>query len=357
MFFNLTSGVPSSSPPREFELGYLITFKESPTRAENILAAVQSRGVGQVVRPVDHGLAPIVAVHTREYVEYLKTAYEKWIDIGGNPDGIFPDCAPVREFENRRKWGEDKKKGDGSQTKSKFPYAKDGGDLGRPGYFCFDMTGVIAEGTYKAAYDAAQVALTGADILMNEAERGVFALCRPPGHHAHKDLCAIAVRHLIDTHRVGRVAILDIDYHHGNGTQELFYEANNPLYVSLHAAVSYPYYWGSEDETGHSTGEGFNVNVPLKLGTQDEEYLDALKGVIDGAIRAFKPDALVVSLGVDTFKDDPIGGFFLTTECYTDIGRAIASVGVPTLFVMEGGYNVGKIGENVTNVLLGFDGK
>ncbi|KAI9363953.1 acetylpolyamine aminohydrolase protein [Zopfochytrium polystomum] len=235
--------------------------------------------------------------------------------------------------------------------------------MGQPGYFCFDLTGVIAEGTYVAAYDAAQVALTAADILVNEKENAVFALCRPPGHHASRDLfggycffnnAAIAVRYLIDVKKVGKVAILDIDYHHGNGTQDIFENCENPLFVSIHGQPDYPYYTGSSNETGKGAGLGFTRNIPLALGTRDEEYLLSLRDALSNTIQPFEPDVLVVSLGVDTYVEDNVGNFMLTSDCFIDIGRMIASVQKPTLFVMEGGYDVATLGKNVTNVLKGF---
>ncbi|KAJ3183015.1 hypothetical protein HDU87_007437 [Geranomyces variabilis] len=226
------------------------------------------------------------------------------------------------------------------------------------------MSGVIVEGTYPAAYTAAQVALTAGEILIKEKENAVFALCRPPGHHAHADLCGgycyfnnacIATHYLIDNLNVGSVAILDIDFHHGNGSQSIFYDTSNPLYVSLHGALDYPYFTGGQDEKGHGDGMGFNINIPLPIGTQDEEYIAALSKAIDAYVKPHDPAVVVVSLGVDTFCNDPLGGFFLTTQCYLDIGRVIGRLQRPTLFVMEGGYALEEIGENVVNVLQGFE--
>ncbi|KAI8818575.1 deacetylase [Fimicolochytrium jonesii] len=343
-------------PVEEFELGRFRPFQETPARVEHIIESIRTRNLGPVISPRDFGLAPVLKVHTLDYVDYMKTAYAAWTEIGGNPNGVFPDVFAVREFKmpNARS---------SEAGKSKFAYTPEGGPIGRPGYYCYDGTAVIADGTYEAAYDAAQVALTGAELLVNEMANGVFALCRPPGHHAHEDLCggycffnnaAVATRHLIDVLKVGKVAILDIDYHHGNGSQAIFYHQSNPLYVSLHAALEYPYYTGSERETGEGEGTGYNVNIPLPLGTQDEEYVAALTDVLEKRIRPYSPDYIVVSLGVDTFKDDPVGGLFLTTENYTRIGQVIASLSCPALFVMEGGYAVAAIGENVVNVLMGF---
>ncbi|KAJ3063794.1 hypothetical protein HDU98_000427 [Podochytrium sp. JEL0797] len=334
------------NPPHELELGHFVPFKESPARIDSILASLLSHSPTPfpILPPVDHGLAPILRVHTKEYVDYFREAYRVWVERGGNRDGVFPDAFAVRGFARE---------------------GVDGGVGGRPGYFCFDMTGIIAEGTFQAAYDAVQVAVTGCDVLMEKGEEAVFALCRPPGHHAHEDLCggycffnnaAIATRYLIEEKQAAKVCILDLDYHHGNGTQVIFYADANPLYVSIHGSPDYPMYWGSESEVGEGEGKGFNVNVPLPIGTRDASYLDALKGLVEGRVSEFQADVLVVSLGVDTFVDDVVGHFLLTSECYLKIGALVARVGArKTLFVMEGGYDVAAIGTNVTNVLRGFE--
>ncbi|KAJ3390238.1 hypothetical protein HDU84_007808 [Entophlyctis sp. JEL0112] len=340
------------APPLEFELGRLVPFKETPSRVDAILRALQSLPGFDVIPGVDHGKGPVERIHSREYLEYLSTAYQTWVDRGGNPDGVFPDVFAVREFAN-------------PHSKKSIAFPRDGGLGGQPGYFCFDMTGVIAPGTYVAAYEAAQVALTAADIILTDSAciQSAFALCRPPGHHAHKDLCggycflnnaAIAAQYLID--RSGaKVCILDIDYHHGNGTQAIFYDKENPLYVSLHGTPDYPMYWGSGDESGEGKGLGFNINVPLPVGTRDGEYLTALRGVVEGVISRFDADVVVVSVGVDTFKDDVVGNFLLTSECFSEMGRIISLLGKPTLFVMEGGYDIATVGTNVANLLRGFE--
>ncbi|KAJ3395716.1 hypothetical protein HDV05_003299, partial [Chytridiales sp. JEL 0842] len=214
------------------------------------------------------------------------------------------------------------------------------------------------------AYDAAQVALTAADLLTESNTQAVFALCRPPGHHAHRDLCggycffnnaAVATKYLIDVLKVGKVAILDVDYHHGNGTQAIFYNSPNPLYISLHGHPDYPLYLGSPSETGSGPGTNYNINIPLPIGTGDVTYLAELEKVIKGPLQEFEPNLLLVSLGVDTFERDPVGNFKLTSDCFLEMGKLIAGVGVKTLFVMEGGYDIPAIGRNVTNVLRGFE--
>ncbi|TPX32744.1 hypothetical protein SmJEL517_g04212 [Synchytrium microbalum] len=313
-----------------------MSYEETPARIEAILKHVKQLQ-WKVFSPLDHGWTPIEQVHKAEYIEYIKRAYHDWLKLKGNPDGVFPDGSAVREFGNLRR----------QKTISSIS--------------AVNPTTVIVEGTPVAAYQACQVALTAADILMTEGDSAVFALTRPPGHHAHPDICAgycffnnvaVVVEYLITQYKQ-KVAIIDIDYHHGNGTQDIFYTRKNPLYISIHGLPDYPYYWGASSETGEGDGEGYNINHPLPLGSQDPEYVEALKTVLS---RLDNPDVIVVSLGVDTFKEDPIGGFFLTTEGYFKIGQCLAASNVKKcLFVMEGGYNIEHIGVNVTSVLRGYE--
>ena len=164
---------------------------------------------------------------------------------------------------------------------------------------------------------------------------------------------AIATQYLIDTHKL-KVCILDIDYHHGNGTQCIFYSKQNPKFISLHDSEADPFYWGSDKATGKGDGLGFNVNIPLPSGTADAAYLAALEVAVRHHVLSFTPDVLVVSLGVDTFIDDPVGTFCITSDCFTSIGKVIGDAGLPTLFVQEGGYDSPELGINVCNVLQGF---
>ena len=201
--------------------------------------------------------------------------------------------------------------------------------------------------------------------LLRQGERAAFALCRPPGHHAaaaamggycYLNNAAIAVQALRDL-GVARVAVLDVDYHHGNGTQSIFYDRADVFFVSLHGdpRVEYPYFLGHADERGSGTGLGCNLNLPLPLGTAWSGYGPALDGACQ-AIATYGPEVLVVSLGVDTFEADPISKFKLTSDDYLRIGRRIASLRRPTLFVFEGGYAVDAVGVNAVNVLQGFEG-
>jgi acetoin utilization deacetylase AcuC-like enzyme len=203
-------------------------------------------------------------------------------------------------------------------------------------------------------------------------ERTAFALCRPPGHHAHANIAggycyinnaAVAAQSLLAPRSKRaradiRVAILDVDVHHGNGTQHIFYARNDVFFASLHGDPNwqYPYFLGGKDETGVGVGVGFNANFPLPKGATDHLFLSMLEAACE-RIAKFAPRYLVVSLGADTFCQDPLGGLALTEHVYARIGRALAQLGLPTVFIMEGGYAIAQLGANVVNVLLGFEGR
>jgi acetoin utilization deacetylase AcuC-like enzyme len=232
----------------------------------------------------------------------------------------------------------------------------------RIGRFSFDVASPIAAGTWEAAYWSAQSALTALDALLT-GERAAFALCRPPGHHCGADylggycyLNSAAIAAEAATAADRRVAILDVDYHHGNGTQDIFYARGDILFVSIHAdpKTDYPFFWGHEDETGEGDGEGANLNLVLPRGTDFAAYLPALDTAL-AKIAAVAPDLLVISYGADTYVGDPISQFRLETADYTAMARRIAALGLPALIVMEGGYAVDALGANVAAFLKGFE--
>jgi acetoin utilization deacetylase AcuC-like enzyme len=308
---------------------------------ERILARIEEVGLGEVLSPAEHDLEPILRLHDPDYVEFLQTAWERWKRAGYEGEAI-PEIWPARGQLHRPPEG----------------------IAGRLGYYALAAETSITEGTWVAARAAADVALTAADLLA-EGDPAAFALCRPPGHHAARDLfggycflnnTALAAQSLLDD-GAERVAVLDVDFHHGNGTQSIFYERGDVLFLSLHGdpARAFPYYTGYADETGAGPGEGTTANYPLPEGTDYERWSRALA---DAARRlhAYAPEALVVSLGVDTFRGDPISSFTLDTPDYLRMGAAIALLRLPTLFVMEGGYAVEEIGVNTVNVLTGFEG-
>jgi acetoin utilization deacetylase AcuC-like enzyme len=233
---------------------------------------------------------------------------------------------------------------------------------GKVGYYALAVETAMTAGTWEAAKASCAVAQT-AQRLVAGGERTAFALCRPPGHHAAIDMyggycflnnAAITAQMFLDD-GAKRVAVLDVDFHHGNGTQDIFYERSDVLFCSLHGQPedAFPHFLGYKDETGAGKGEGFNVNYPMPPGTPYSRWSKALKDAIK-RIKAYGPDALVISLGVDAYKDDPISFFKLDNEDFTDCGRQIAKLKLPTLFVMEGGYAIAEIGVNTVNVLDGF---
>jgi len=340
--------------------GHPFDTSEVPARAELILAAVSQAQLGPVLSPADHGLQPVLAVHDPDYVTYLRGAYDE-------SAARLNEAAPVFAwtFANRH-----------AMRKPKSV-------LGLKGYYAFGWASPILEGTWEAAYWSAQCAVTAA-ALVRQGQPTAYALCRPPGHHAAADLyggycylnnAAIAARHLqqpslnsarepaerpealgggatVDTIPV---AILDIDYHHGNGTQIIFYSDPTVLYCSLHAHPDedYPYYWGDTDERGTGPGEGTNRNWPLPKGTGDEAYLVALDQAL-AAIREFAPRYLVVSAGYDTVQGDPEGGFRITTGGLKEIGRRIAALALPAVIIQEGGYLLESLGQHTVAFLQAF---
>ena len=321
--------------------GELVAPFECPVRAEFILDRLRERGLGEVLAPQSFGLDPILAVHDSDYVAFLQSCWAEWQAEGYKGEAI------ATSWPSRR------------MTRSKPPRNIDG----RIGYYCLASETAISEGTWDAAMASAEVALT-AQALVSGGERSVFALCRPPGHHAAQDMfggycflnnAAIAAQAFRDA-GAERVAVLDVDFHHGNGTQAIFYDRADVMFLSLHGDPedAFPYFLGGVEETGGGAGDGFNVNYPLPVGCQFDQWSAALEDAC-GRIGAYAPDALVVSLGVDTFKDDPISFFKLESSDFRSYGARLAKLDLPTLFVMEGGYAVAEIGENTVNVLEGFE--
>ncbi|MEN8243577.1 MAG: histone deacetylase family protein [Thermodesulfobacteriota bacterium] len=320
--------------------GEFVTPFERPERMDLIMRRIETAKLGKVVGPKDFGIDPIARVHSSKYIDFLKSAHAEWKKRHGNTDAM-PICWPTRSF------------------RQKLPDAIDG----QLSYYSFDAGTPITGGTWQAITTSVNVALTGADLIKG-GEKCVFAACRPPGHHAGFDIyggycfinnAAVAAQALLDQ-GVERVALLDVDYHHGNGSQAIFYDRADVLYVSLHGdpRQEFPYFLGYADETGSGAGEGFNCNLPLPWGTLWQDYRESLTHGLE-QIRSFSPDVLLISLGVDTFEKDPISQFKLKSEHFFELGEAIAkTVHCPSLIIMEGGYAVENIGVNVVNVLAGF---
>jgi len=292
-----------------------------------------------MMEPTNHGLEPILAVHNADFVAFLRTIYADSAAYFGEASPVFTWTFATRHA--------------GRKPRS---------FLGLKGYYAFGFGTPILEGTWTAAYWSVQCALTAADLVC-AGEQAAYALCRPPGHHAAADLyggfcylnnAAIAARHL-QGKDMARIAILDIDYHHGNGTQAIFYADPAVLYCSLHAHPDddYPYYWGAADECGIGPGAGTNRNWPLPPGTSNASYLAALDEALL-AVRAFAPRYLVVSAGFDTAGQDTIGRFELTTEGLREVGGRIAGLALPTVVVQEGGYSLERLGQDAVAFLRAF---
>lgn len=321
--------------------GQLVEPFERPSRAEYILKRVKQTELGPVTAPQDFGTDPIYRVHDRDYVDFMQVAWSQWQAESFAGEAI-PTTWPARRMSNR------------------VPEFIEG----KLGYYAMAGETSISEGTWEAAYWSAQVALTGAAVL-RAGDRGVFALCRPPGHHCALDMyggycflnnAAIAAQSFLDN-GLKRVAIVDVDFHHGNGTQDIFYKRSDVMFASLHGDPSdaFPHFLGYADEKGEGEGVDFNHNYPMKPNSGFEQWRNALLDAL-AKVKLFKPDALVISLGVDTFENDPISFFKLKSNDFTTYGADIAALDLPTLFIMEGGYDIDEIGINTVNVLQGFNG-
>jgi acetoin utilization deacetylase AcuC-like enzyme len=271
-----------------------------------------------------------LAIHTPRLIAFLQTAHARFAELHGRPRPAVPDSFAVRGV-----------------TQAEPPSI-----WGQLGYYCADTLTPILAGTWTAAYWSAQTALSAAAAVAEGAPLA-YALTRPPGHHAYADLiggycylnnAAIAAAWLAAQGR--RVAVLDTDYHHGNGTQAIFYDRDDVLVVSLHAdpAVEFPYFCGHAAERGAGAGLGFNFNIPLPAGTAEPDYLAALERALD-AIGRFDPAVVVVSHGFDTIQGDPEGGFALSPDSFSRIGQRVRDLHRPVLVVQEGGYLLESLGE------------
>ncbi len=323
--FFLVRGVPSASA-------------EQPERAQRLLTGLEQVGI-PVEQPEDFGLDPIAAVHSRPYLDFLAVAHQQWSALGSD---VSPEVVA-------------------NIHPSRSPAGYPAGIVGRAGWHMADTACPIGANTYRAALASAHSALTAAEVVA-AGERYAYALCRPPGHHAFSDMAggfcflnnsAIAAQYLRRSH--DKVAILDVDVHHGNGTQGIFYGRSDVLTVSVHRDPTdyYPYFWGYPDQVGDGEGEGYNLNLPLAAGSADDAFLAA----VDAArvrIEVFDPGALVVALGLDASEHDPLQGLAVTNAGFGRIGGAIADLGLPTVLVQEGGYLSDALGDNLAAVLSGL---
>ena len=316
--------------------GKVIQCREKPERIDVLHKAAVVAGC-TFSAPIDHGRATIAAIHSPEYLTFLETIHQRWSCLQNASSEVIPNIHPV----NRN---------------CSYPT----GPVGQAGYHQADTACPITENTWDAAYWSVQTALSAADLVL-EGAATAYALCRPPGHHAFGDMAggfcylnnaAIAAQYFL---MAGfRPAILDIDVHHGNGTQAIFYDRDDILTVSIHGDPKnfYPFFWGHAADRGLGRGLGYNLNIPLPFGTRDVVFLEALETALH-RIRANGTDVLVVSVGLDPHEGDPFEAFKVTTPGFAEIGAAISALELPTLHVQEGGYLQPALGDNLTSFLHG----
>ncbi len=332
--------IQKSHDPEHFLVsGVMTRCPEQPIRIDALISGAQNAGL-EMKEPADHGLDPIAAVHTPEYLRFLSTIHTRWQRIEGASADVIPGVKPNRYA-------------------ASYPLSA----VGQAGYHMADPACPIGKETWQATYWSANCAVSAAEDIVAGSSAS-YALCRPPGHHAYKDMAggfcyvnnsAVAAQHLRQHH--ARVAILDVDLHHGNGTQGIFYDRADVLSVSLHAdpARFYPFFWGHAHERGAGAGEGYNYNLPLERGSGDDIFLKALEQALD-QIALFSPGALVIALGLDAFEGDPFGGLNVSTTGFRRIGKHISAANLPTVIVQEGGYLCDELGDNLTAFFEGFNG-
>lgn len=341
IFFDDTQ--TAHDPPTFLVAGTPRPCPEKPERATRLRAAVEAAG-HSVDPPTPCGIAPAASVHTPEYLEFLAVAHEKWLRIDGASDVVVPNVHP-RERDGR------------------YPASI----VAQAGYHMMDTACPIGDGTYEAVLASLASAVAATDHVMATGDPA-YALCRPPGHHAYQDasggFCfvnnsAVAAQRLRAVH--DRVVVIDVDLHHGNGTQGIFYERADVMTASIHCdpIKFYPFFWGHADERGAGPGLGYNFNLPLPRGAGDDPFLRALDTTL-GRIENFAPGAMVVALGLDASEQDPFGGLTVTTEGFRKIGAALGAFanahGIPTVLVQEGGYLCDALGDNLVASLAGFEG-
>src|SRR3954447_10444304 len=331
-------------PVSEIETGVAVAPYERPARAEAIHDALVADADFAIEPPLNHGLAPIIAVHDRAYVAFLERAWTDWSAAMPSHRQAIADSFPNAALRDGMGAGREPR-----------------GAVARLSYYGFDTPPGLMAGTCPTPRAAADAALSAADAVL-AGDPVAYALCRPPGHHAPRaafggycflNNAAIVAQHAI-TAGAARVAVLDVDYHHGNGTQQIFYDRGDVLYASVHADPdrAYPYFAGFADERGTGKGTGATVHLALAAGCDDPGFLGALMQALD-AVHRFDPALVVVSLGVDTYGDDPLSDLAVTAAAYHPAGVAVAALDLPLVIVQEGGYNVSAMGALVRSFLRG----
>lgn len=332
------------APVHEFFRGERVPCFEKPARADYVEARLTERSHA-LLAPDQDSSAVLARIHAPRYLQFLQTAWAQWLALDPANAQVqpFPSVWPVRTLRS-------------DIEPDNF--------VARLGLYSMDNGTPLAAGSWQAAKAGADAAASAAARVAAGA-RAAFCCTRPPGHHAGPDFmggycllnnAAVAAQWLCDQ-GAARVAVLDVDYHHGNGTQSIFYDRADVLFVSIHGdpRTEYPFYLGHADETGEGAGAGCNLNLPLAAGSSVQAWFGALEAAC-ARISAYGAEALVVSLGLDTFEGDPISRFALASADFLRLGQRLARLGLPTVFVLEGGYAAADLGTNAVNVLEGFEG-
>ena len=327
------------APSRFLSMGNIVDYPESPERARRLLEGARTASA-KIYAARNAGDTALESVHTAGYLNFLKVGFSQWSKLPGAGPEMIPSLRPVVRA---------------AKISNHI--------MGRAGIFQMDFACPLTADTWKSVHASASTALTAADLVLR-GERVAYALCRPPGHHAYRNrasgFCylnntALAAEQLRTKYQ--RVAILDVDVHHGNGTQSIFYGRDDVFTVSIHADPDhfYPFYWGYEDETGEGPGEGFNLNIPVPVKSGDDVWLSALDKAINRIVR-FQPGGLVVALGLDAHENDPLHGGSVTTAGFERLAELIGGLNLPTVLVQEGGYVTEDLADNLAMFLTGFEG-
>lgn len=324
-------------PVHFLSTGRVASNPEKPERITHLLNGLKKLNI-EPMKSKDFGLGPIARVHSSEYIEFLKTIYKRWQEAPDTSSEVIPNIHPNKHG-------------------ASYPKAA----IGQAGYHMADTACPISADTFEAVYWSAQTAINTAQSVI-DGNKIAYGLCRPPGHHAFTDVAggfcffnnsAVAAAHT--TSNGLRTAIVDVDLHHGNGTQGIFYDTSDVLTVSIHADPShfYPFFWGHADERGEGKGLGANLNLPLALGAGDNEFLAALDVALD-RVKSFGADIVIIALGLDAFEGDPFAGLAVSTEGFSQIAAKFAKLDLPLVVIQEGGYICPELGDNLHSFLTGL---
>lgn len=332
--------------------GKLVSPLENPVRAETLIESLGRLGLA-VEEPAEADRAAIETVHPAHYLDFLATAFERFQALPNAGPEVFPNVHPY--------FAADRPYAPSPLASGARPAPRTTGIIGQTGWYVGDLSCAMTQGTAAAAFASAASAIAAArSVLAGEAR--AFALCRPPGHHAYADrasgFCflnnAAIVAELLRA-TFAKVAILDFDTHHGDGTQTIFYARPDVFFGSVHTDPSayYPHFLGYGDETGVGAGEGANLNLPLAFGSGDDEFLAAVETLAERAMQ-FGAEALVISAGWDAHRDDPLSKLAVTSAAYPRVGEILGRLKLPTVVVQEGGYSLTAVSETAPAFVASF---